>query len=73
MSNSKVVESRVSRSECVTCGWTEYDVREIVAVGDDQDEGGVGERYEQCRNCGETYDADTDAISDTTSTGSDQS
>jgi len=57
VSNSRVVESRVTRDECVTCGWTEFDVREIVAVGDGQDESVVGERYEECHNCGETYDA----------------
>lgn len=56
MSNSDVVAERVSRGyECVTCGWSEFDVREIVAVGDDQDERAVGDRYERCRNCGETY------------------
>jgi len=56
MSNSKTVKERVSRDyECVTCGWSEFDVRETTAVADGQDENLVGERYELCRNCGETY------------------
>lgn len=56
MSNSKTVKERVPRDyECVTCGWSEFDVRETTAVAEGQDESQVGERYEQCRNCGETY------------------
>lgn len=55
VSNSEVIESRVTRGECVTCGWTEYELREIVDVGEDQDESHIGERYEKCLNCGETY------------------
>lgn len=56
MSNSKIVKERVSRDyECVTCGWSEFDIRETTAVSKDSDQSIVGERYEQCRNCGETY------------------
>jgi len=56
-----VVQERVSRDNgCVTCGWSEFDVREIVAVGDKQDDDYVGDRYEECRNCGETYDHEGD-------------
>jgi len=56
MSNSKIVKKRVSRAyECVTCGWSEFDVRETTAVPEGSDQSLVGEQYEQCRNCGETY------------------
>jgi len=56
MTNSEVVEERVSREyDCIVCGWSEYDVREIVEVGPDQDKSYVGDRYDKCRNCGETY------------------
>jgi len=56
VSNSEVVEERVSRDyECVTCGWSEFDVREIVAVPT-ADKSLIGERYEECRDCGETYE-----------------
>jgi len=56
MSNSKIVKERISRDyECVTCGWSEFDVRKTTAVPEDSDQSIVGERYEQCWNCGETY------------------
>lgn len=56
MSNSKIIEKRVSRDyECVTCGWSEFDVRETTEVPKDADQSVVGEKYEQCWNCGETY------------------
>lgn len=56
MSNSELVEERVSRSrECFICGCSEFDVREIVAVGDRQDERLVGQQFDECRNCGERF------------------
>jgi len=60
VSNSKVVIPRVLRDyDCVVCGGREYDVRETTAVGPDQDSDLVGDRYEQCRACGEMYDTPT--------------
>lgn len=60
MSNSKVVIPRVLRDyDCVVCGGREYDVRETTAVSPNQDSDLVGNRYDQCTNCGETYDTPT--------------
>lgn len=56
MANSEVVKERVDGAPCVTCGATEYDVREVIAVGERQNDDLVGDRYEECRNCGEWYD-----------------
>jgi len=57
MSNSKTVKECVQRdSECVVCGWPEFEVRETTAVPPETDSSIVGNQFDVCLNCGETYE-----------------
>jgi predicted nucleic-acid-binding Zn-ribbon protein len=58
MVNSKKVKKRITAKPCVTCGKTEYDLCEIVEVGENQSDGLLGEMFQRCRNCGDTYSAE---------------
>lgn len=61
MSNSKVVIERVLRDyECVVCGSREFDVKDVT---ESQTEDAVGNRFDECRKCGEMYPTNPNADS----------
>lgn len=60
MVNSKKVRKRITAKPCVTCGKTEYDLLEITEVAEGQSDDLLGEMFQRCRNCGDTYSAETE-------------